>query len=221
MADGEFYRDERGDGWRGVWYLRPGGDIVVGGWDSGSGSGDPGGTWDGRSGTFAPAAAPAALNLTAGGALLVDADGALLTCAQLCVEIPALIIYISGEDTRPHADCVLCRTTDPARPVRVLPYSGFDGKADTPAAVGFWPAGTPGTYKLRAKWQSGHYDYAKIRHVKFVVYGVSTGWETVPLSSWTDVATITISDTGGIIVDGQPGSLRSNKSILESLSCKQ
>lgn len=213
MADDEFYRDEKEDG-TGDWHI-PGG-YNPGGWGSGGGGGGGGGGgWAGGD-PFAPEAAPNRLNRTLTNYMLVDKDGLMLSCRQDCTAVPALVAYINGEDTGSHARCVLCKTTDEARPAKMGAWPKFDGTVEKPAAVGYWPVGVPGTYRVRVKWQAGHYDYSKIKRAKFIIYGVSTGWLTMALKSWTTVATVTVGADYRLTVNGSPGKRAGNLQFLES-----
>ncbi len=224
--DDEFYVDESPAGEiSGTWGGEPpaGGGVWGGGSDSGGigGGTPPGGQslpgdWgtDNR-GLFHPQVAAAALNLTSSGCFLADADGRIVRCRQRCIVVPALAAYLSGEECEPHWRCVLLRTSDPGRPVRTARVPGVSDASRAPLLMGYWPLGGPGSYRVYAKWQRGHYDYAKIRSVKFFVYGVSTGWVTLPLGGWSRIASIVVDEKYGIMVNGQPGRLTGNRTILE------
>ena len=215
----EYYKDERPEEEKltGGWIYPAGG----GGWgSSGGGSGGGGGGgggWgeDGYDGLFDPSPAPPALNLTTSGYLLVDGDGRLLHCKQQCVVVPALLAYLSGEGCDNHYRCVLCITSDPLRPVTMRNCPGVFVASELPLIMGHWRLGAPGTYRVYAKWQAGHYDYRKIKHVKFQIYGVSTGWRTLPLTHWLQIATVTVDERYHIIVNGQVAKRAGNQSTLE------
>ena len=218
MANGEFFVDER-----------PGPENIGGSWnkppappESGSWGGSGGGAGGGGdgsynpSGLFDPTEEPPRINRTLSGCLLADSDGRILFCRQACKTIPALIAYIFGENTRGHGRCVLAATTDPMRPASSSGWPWHDGTAATVAMTAGWPFGQPGSYRVRARWQRGHYDYAKISRAKFVIYGVSTGWMTLPLSGWTTIATVIVSTDYRLTVNGMPGTRAGNQSLLEN-----
>ena len=214
MANDEFYVDEsREEGAGGSWHAGGRPPILVGGWEEAPDI--IGGSWGGRS-PFAPEAAPFRLNRTLSNRLLADADGRILFCRQACQVIPPLVAYISGEDTRGHGRCILLATTDQVRPASSSGWRGHDGTAYTVATVGYWPFGQPGSYRIRAKWQRGHYDYEKIKRAKFIVYGVSTGWVTLALTGWATIATVTVAEDFKLTVNGQPGKRTANKQFLEN-----
>lgn len=225
MADDDFYRDEHpvGETIGGDWNFpsRPVDDQWHGSWvgtgTGGGGGGGPSGTWGGNHGMFDPSAAPAALNLTTGGFLLADRDGRLFCCRQNCVRIPALVAYLSGEDCESHFDCVLCKTLDPGRPVTMTRVPGASDATRHPMAMGYWRIGSPGTYRVYAKWQSGHYDYTKIRSVNFVIYGVSTGFIVLSLTNWKRIATVEVDEFYNITVNNFPGKRAGNQQYVENI----
>ena len=188
--------------------------------DEGAATGGAGGSWIG--GGAAGGAGGSAtgtrvlLNRTASGALLADADGRIVFCRQSCPETPPLAAYIAGENTRGHGRCILIATSDPMRPASYSSWTGHDGTPATVAAIASWPLGPPGDYRIRARWQGGHYDYEKISQVKFLIYGISTGWLTLPLSGWATIATVIVADNYMITVNGQPGLRTGNKQLLET-----
>ncbi len=220
----EFYRDEHPEtenisgGWGG------GSSGGGGGWGGGGGGGGGGG--DGNGGgwggggnlgfDFSPSPANVALNLTSGGDLLLDGDGNLVLCGQSCVTVPALIAYLTGEDCDSHWDCVLCKTTSSIRPAKLKRISGAASRESQPVLMSYWPLGEPGSYEIRAKWQEGHYDHREVKSVRFVIYGVSTGWQTLPLSRYQTIATVVVGEDYRITVNGQPAKLTGNRSILET-----
>ena len=216
----EYYRDERPEEEKltGGW-IYPGGGWWQGAWGhgGGGGGGGGGGAWGsgGPGGMFDPSSAPPALNLTTGGYLLADGDGRLLHCKQWCVVVPALLAWLSGEGCDSHYRCVLCKTSDPLRPVVMENIAGVVDTAKYPLVSGYWRLGAPGTYRVYAKWQAGHYDYRKIKNVKFQIYGVSTGWRTLPLTHWLQIATVTVDERYHIIVNGQVAKRAGNQSTLE------
>ena len=213
MDEDEYFYDEKGhEG--GDWHGS--GGSSTGGWGGGGGGGGGGGNWGGKKDPFAPEAAPPRLNRTLTNYMLIDKDGLMLFCRQDCAAVPALVAYISGEDTAGHGFCVLCKTTDEARPAKMGTWSKFDGTAEKPAAVGYWPIGAPGSYRVRVKWQAGHYDYSKVKRAKFIIYGVSTGWLTMALKSWKTVATVTVGADYRLTVNGSPGKRDGNLQFLGS-----
>ncbi len=215
MAEEYFYNEHPlgdDDSPSGSWQQKtdPTGDPG-GGWGGGGGGGGGGGDWGGI--LFPATQVPPALNRTAGGSLLLDGEGNLVSCAQKCAVIPALIFYLAGKDCAGHGRCVLCKLSDEARPLRSETYPAAAGR---PLGSWIWPLGAPGSYEVYAKWQAGHYDHAEIHDAKFVIYGVSTGWLTLPLNSYRRVAEITVDELYRLTVNGQPASLRGNKSFLEN-----
>ena len=210
----EFYYDERpGGGSSGSWEGEPQPDP--GDWVPPAGSGS-GGSWGGGRDPVKPVPGLPRLNRTASGALLADADGRILRCRQSCRAIPALLAFLNREDAG-HGRCILVSSSDPQRPVSVSTWSGTAGSGATVAAVASWPFGGPGSYRIRAKWQRGHYDYNEISRAKFIVYGVSTGWVRLPLSGgWTTIATVVVAENFRITVNGSPGSITGNKPYLEN-----
>lgn len=213
MDEDEYFFDEKG-GEGGDWHW-PGGPST-GGWGGGGGGGGGGGNWEGEKEQFDPVAEPLRLNRTLTNYMLADKDGLLLSCKQGCSTIPSLVGYITGENTFGHAQCVLVKTTGPARPAATSHWAGFDGTVNTPAMTAHWYYGQPGTYRVRVKWQAGHYDYSKIKRAKFYIYGVSTGWLTMALKSWTTVATVTVGADYRLTVNGVPGTRAGNLQLLES-----
>ena len=143
------------------------------------------------------------------------ADGRLLHCKQRCVVVPALLAWLSGEGCDSHYRCVLCKTSDPLRPVTMENIAGVVDTAKYPLVSGYWRLGAPGTYRVYAKWQAGHYDYRKIKNVKFRIYGVSTGWRMLPLTHWLQIATVTVDERYHITVNGQVAKRAGNQSTLE------
>lgn len=213
MEDEEYYYNEkRPDG--GSWIFGGSSGGGGGGWGGGGGGGGGGG-WGGRD-PFAPVIAPPRVNRTLTGYMFLDKDGLLLSCRQDCAVVPALVAYINGEAAGGHGRCVLCKTTSEKRPAKMVIWAPFDGTANKPAAIGYWPIGAPGTYRVRVKWQAGHYDYSKIKRAKFYIYGVSTGWLTMALKSWTTVATVTVAEDYRLTVNGTPGHRAGNLQFLES-----
>ena len=208
----EFFYDERNETLNGDWSLKTDGGFGGGGWGGDSSGGEPsGGGW----GDSGPKIAPWGLNLTQSGALFCDADGMLVTCRQRCKVIPAMLIYIAGENASAHRRCVLCRTSDPDRELELQAAAAYDGTSATPALTAGWPIGAPGSYRVRAKWQGGHYDHSKIFAMRFVIYGVSTGWMTIPLTRWRDIATVAVDDLHRLVVNGVPAKRAGNLTYLE------
>ena len=218
---GEFFIDERPgsvDDITGGWVSPPvpPGSGSWGGFDDGSG-GSGGGAWGGNAGLFDPEIAPFRINQISSGALLADADGRILCCRQSCQRIPSLAAYIYGTGTAGHGRCILVTTTDSQRPVTASAWPRHDGTIATAAAVASWPFGQPGAYRIKSRWQRGHYDYEKISYVFFFIYGVATGWVRLPISGgWTTIATVVVAEDFKLTVNGQPGRLTGNRKILES-----
>jgi|GEM_PF-2164556 len=224
------------------WDERPGeggtgGGAGGGGWGGGGGGGGGGGTGGGSGGGWGygwgdkPGTKPGPewggdkpfnfpylkrSSLTGGGYLLLGPDGRLLTGHLSCKIPPAAAIYVSGDEDHAHARCILCRLSDPLRTCTLKTGEGTEAarKAGL-AATAYWSWAKPGRFTLSVKWQAGHWDHAKINRMGFVVYGIGLGWRTMALKSWLVVATIDITDTFEVYVNGIKGKLRGNAPLME------
>ncbi len=239
MAD-EFYRDERpkdptGGGDPGG---PSGGGAGGGGWGGGGGGGSTGGWgwtwgWGGGGGGGPGPEEPEEpepgdqeeplkisiplLKISRYGLLLTDFSKRLLTGSLDCSIVPAMVAYISGDEKREHTDCVLIRITDFMRKFSLeYPVKSEPEHASRPDIVGRFSWSRKGTFRVQAKWQAGHYSHAAVHNVKFIIYGVSTGYLTLPLTSWSDIAVITITDDYQVFVNKIKGRFNGNSPYVET-----
>ncbi len=211
----EFYRDER-DGefvWPPLkWWEKggPGGDWRYGWLDGDDGGGGP--TLP-ESPDKPPLSLPYLRTAKKRHFLLRGKDGRLLTGSLPCAPPPAVLFYVTGEDAHKHADCILVRITDPIKILMGYRRAPAAAAEQGVVAAGWFGRLCPGQFTLSAKWQAGHYEYAKYSRMGFRVFGVSLGSRVMPLKSWIDVAVIEITEDGAIWVNGIKGSKRGNESF--------
>lgn len=155
---------------------------------------------------------------TDGPVLRLSPNGILLMCGPYllkgslsCPVVPMIVYIDDGDETQnDHWDCVLMKFSDEARELTVK-----RSNSKQIASYCFFDWNTTGKFKLKAKWQAGHYNHAEISRVRFVIFGVSTDWKTLPLTAWVDVAEIDIRADGGVYVSGFRGSADGNTQFLE------
>lgn len=136
----------------------------------------------------------------------------ILTGSLSCKVVP-MIFFIDGDGEHKHSNCVLCVSSDESRPLKMF-YFAWEL-----AGYGYFNWDRSGEFVIRAKWQSGHYSHAEINRVRFVVFGVSTGWMTLPVTSgnWVDAVRVKIADDGIVTVNSILGKINGNQKIIEAI----
>lgn len=151
------------------------------------------------------------LKTSKSGYLLSDKNGFLLTGSFQCTLPPPLIVEVGdGEEARKHLDCVLCGLTDSRRSFRI------DKNISVNALYGYFSWARPGKFGIMMKWQSGHYDYAKLNKVRIAVYGVDLGWTIIPLTAWKSVVQIEITTDYKVYVNNIRGRLDGNSIFMDA-----
>jgi len=190
----------------------------------------------------APVPDVSALRTMAGGWIMADSDGMLASCNQLCPYVDAMLVYFRCEESVPerertgyarsHARClqVNCEYRNLRKllfdPGRTLSYSlwpeddlKFDrDSSDSPAYMGAFPLPDPGE-KLRilAGWQPGHYDGAKLSRMRFLLFGRSTSWISIPVGRLVRVATLAVDEDRRVSFNGIRVRMRGNFDVVKSL----
>lgn len=140
----------------------------------------------------------------------------LLSGSWNCRWPPPVIGWISGDNEHIHTDCLLIKTDVEKAFVQLPnpPLSETQWKSGM-CIWGYLPRLKPGTINFSGKWQSGHFDHAKILRVRFAVLGVDLSYKALPLQSFVPLFTITVSDDYNIYVNNIRGSFSGNGKFLE------
>lgn len=185
-------------GWGGGWIDDGGGGTF---WGGGGGGGENPPAWNDPETISEPY-----LRTTANGCLL-SSKKYLLHGTSSCPMLP-ILGQIGGEKGKDHCRCLLFRTTGTVR-WGILSSAGswhFGGHFD-------WHF--PQKMKIGIKWQTGHYDIAKISRVHLVIFGIDIGWVTLALDNdYMEAATVRI-DENGVFVNSLKADFTGNLKYLE------
>lgn len=165
---------------------------------------------------------PFLLRLTAGSRLMMGKDGRLIHCGgTMCKSIPALKVYLrepeeDALDKSDHSRCIQIQLhytklqpllNDPEKTLEYLLWPVDCGSAVYQYA-GSFPCPEPGEIlTIAVAWQEGHWNYSKISEMRFEVFGINSGWHTVPLGKYRDLCRITVDEWRHIKVSGRTARL--------------
>ena len=196
--------------WKDDWWWE-----LIWGWDSKEDgeSGEEEEEWDVQ---------PSKLRLTAGGRLMMGKDGRLIHCGgTMCKSIPALKVYLrepeeDALDKSDHSRCIQIQLhytkrqpllNDSEKTLEYLLWPVDCGSAVYQYA-GSFPCPEPGEIlTIAVAWQEGHWNYSKISEMRFEVFGIDSGWHTVPLGKYRDLCRITVDEWRHIKVSGRSARL--------------
>lgn len=185
-------------GWGSGWI-----DIGGGGtfWGGGGGGGENPPEWNDPETVSEPY-----LRTTANGCLL-SSKNYLLHGTSRCPMLP-ILGQIDGENGKNHCRCLLFRTTWNVR-------WGVLSSAGNWHFGGYFDWHFPQEMKIWIKWQTGHYDIAKISRIHLVIFGIDIGWVTLALGNdYMEAATVRI-DENGVFVNSLKADFTGNLKYLE------
>ncbi len=115
---------------------------------------------------------------------------------------------VDGKTGENHCQCLLFRSS------HRISWETISDAGDFQFAGKFnWSV--PQETKIGIKWQSGHYDIAKINRVRLVIFGIDIGWVTLALGNdYLEVATVRI-DGNSVFVNSLKADFAGNLKYLE------
>lgn len=169
------------------------------------------------------------------GYLIVDKKDGMLLLGSLPCGIPPSIV-VRGIDNFPrdeegepkdtleaHQDCVLIKLEpidppdhDAAKRLRDDgEYEDMEPLEDV-MRTDWLSFCDPGSYTVSLKWQAGHHDYSICNQLAVDLWGITTGFRQFPLTAgnWMKVFSVTVTDEFSVIVNQQPGNVRSNSKFF-------
>lgn len=121
------------------------------------------------------------------GRLLLNDSGCILTGGETgCIEI-LVECQIKGDASGDHVRCLLLSF--------VLETEDASSEFDSNTLLENLTNLPDGKIRIRAKWQTGHYDYSKYHTVRFRIGGENgkvTAWEKLPMGNYIDIIELKI-----------------------------
>ena len=139
------------------------------------------------------------------GMLLRCSSGHLLLGDLTCSPSPHFRLWIRGEGCAAHTQCVLWKLSDGRA---VFEAKGPEDEPEEGAVriLEKFIFLQTGRFELQIRWQGGHYDHARVREMRIVLFGLDLGWKVYPLD-WITAADVLITPGGEVYVNGIRGTI--------------